>query len=199
MPRLLAGKTVRRGGEQGARGVHVWRGYSTLRNPEARSKQLEKKKIQNPILPREAEPAGAAEKRARLLLGGQTPPPALPQDQQRALQPSPHLQEHARLRCNRRHAGAQPGALETRPPGPESGCTCGSSRNRGRGGGGPQGAGARVPARPQRHLPGGERAAARIPSGSVSAFKAGLRVRAQRKVGKGKPDCSPPPLLKGAT
>lgn len=45
MPRLLAGKTVRRGGEPGARGVHVWRGYSTLRNPEARSKQLEKRKF----------------------------------------------------------------------------------------------------------------------------------------------------------
>lgn len=27
----------------GARGVHVWRGCSTLRNPEAHSKQLEKR------------------------------------------------------------------------------------------------------------------------------------------------------------
>lgn len=44
MPRSPAGK-VRRGGEPGARGVRVWRGYSTLRNPETRSKQVEKKKF----------------------------------------------------------------------------------------------------------------------------------------------------------
>lgn len=88
---------------EGRLGARAGASNSTLSNPEALSNW--KKEIQKPVLPREAEPARAAEKRARLRLEARTPPPALPQDQQRTLQPSPHFQEHARLRRSRRHGG----------------------------------------------------------------------------------------------
>lgn len=88
---------------EGRLGARAGASTSTFSNPEALSNW--KKEIQKPVLPREAEPARAAEKRARLRLEARTPPPALPQDQQRALQPSPHFQEHARVRRSRRHGG----------------------------------------------------------------------------------------------
>lgn len=92
-------------GGGGAGGGLQEREHSTLSHQES-SKQPERRNSRiHP--PREAETCRVASKRARHGAREPTLPPlALPQDQQRALQPSPHLQEHARL--GRRGHGGRP-------------------------------------------------------------------------------------------
>lgn len=170
----------------GARGLHVWRGYSTLRNPEARSKQLEKRNSKP--YPSERGGAGRGGVKAR------TAAPGRPDSTARLTQESA-----ARSAA----VSAPPGTRAPPLQPPPCGRSAESSGDPATGAGkrlhvrleqeprprwrprGPLGPGARVPASPQRHLPGGERAAAWIPSVRVSAFKAGLWVRAQRKGGNG--------------
>ena len=129
---------------EGRLGARAGASNSTLSNPEALSNW--KTEIQKPVLPREAEPARPAEKRARFARGSphstarltpglaarsaavsappgtSAPPP----------QPPPWRAPSQRLR-RRRAAG------------PERRCTCGPSRSRSSSGGGVGGAGLRDP------------------------------------------------------
>ena len=156
----------------------VWRGNFTLRNTEAHSKQLEKRNSE----PYPSEGGGAGR-------GGVKASSAAPgrPDSTARLTPESAARSAA--------VSAPPGTRAPPLQPPPCGRSAGSSGDPATGAGkllhvrleqeprqrwrrrGPLGPGARVPASPQRHLPGGERAAARIPSGSMSTFKAGLWLR----------------------